>query len=49
MYSKRIMFAKCLKTFPHRAALTFEILPNVGMSPCQQQGLSDSVFAPLGK
>lgn len=36
MYSKRLMFAKGLKTFPHKAALKFEILPNVGISPCQQ-------------
>lgn len=32
-----MMLAECLKTFPHKAALNFEILPNVGIRSCRQQ------------
>lgn len=52
MYSKRMMFAKCPKTFPHnldhKATLNFEILPNVEINSCRRLGLSDSVFATQG-
>lgn len=46
------MFARSPKTFAHnldhKATLSFEILPNVQISSCQQEGLSDSVFATQG-
>lgn len=52
MYSKSMMFARSLKTFPHnldhKATLNFEILQNVEISSFQQECLSDSVFATQG-